>query len=174
MPWEGRTATGNNPYKDCPSTEIVRPYEWNITRGIIAPDGYEKKVILVNGQYPGPLVEANWGDYIEVKVNNMIDDVEEGTAIHWHGFMQEGTPWMDGVPGVSQCPIAPSKSFTYKFQATVYGSSWYHSHYSAQYSGGLYGPIVVHGPVDTKYDIDVGPILVNGEKEKVFAVLPVN
>lgn len=159
-PWGGKTVTGNNMYKDCPSTGVTRNYEWNITRAVIAPDGYEKAVILVNDQFPGPLVEANWGDWIEVKVNNLITDPEEGTAIHWHGLLQEGTPFMDGVPGVSQCPIAPSRSFTYKFQASLYGSSWYHSHYSAQYSGGLYGPLVVYGPSDAQYDIDVGPIMV--------------
>lgn len=69
---------------------------------------------------------------------------------------------MDGVPGLSQCPIAPGKSFTYKFRADLYGTSWYHSHYSAQYSGGLYGPMVIYGPRNVDYDIDVGPIMVNG------------
>jgi FtsP/CotA-like multicopper oxidase with cupredoxin domain len=125
---------------------------------VIAPDGYQKSVILINDQYPGPLVEANWGDWIEVTVHNNIDDVDEGTAIHWHGFPQTETPYMDGVPGVSQCPIAPSKTFTYKMRAEVHGTTWYHSHYSAQYSGGLYGPIVIHGPTNATYDIDVGPI----------------
>src|SRR4051812_2290175 len=60
---------------------------------------------------------------------------------------------MDGVPGVSQCPIPPGGSFTYTFQADLYGSSWYHSHYSAQYAGGLIGPMVIHGPETVKYDI---------------------
>ncbi|KAI1080101.1 Cupredoxin [Whalleya microplaca] len=161
-PWGPETAKDQNPYTQAPDTGITRYYEFNISRGVIAPDGYEKKVILVNDQFPGPLVEANWGDYIEVKVNNFIDDDRpEGTAMHWHGFLQTGTPGMDGVPGVSQCPIAPGKSFTYKFRAELYGTSWYHSHYSAQYSGGLYGPIVVYGPRHVPYDIDVGPIMVN-------------
>lgn len=33
----------------------------------MSPDGYTKDVLLVNGQFPGPLVEANWGDTIEGK-----------------------------------------------------------------------------------------------------------
>nr|QZS37066.1 C004A protein [Hypoxylon sp. CO27-5] len=160
-PWGNKMAKTNNPYTDAPQTGITRRYEFNISRGVIAPDGYEKRVILVNGQFPGPLIEANWGDYIEVKVTNSItDDPPEGTAIHWHGFLQTGSPWMDGVPGVSQCPIAPGKSFTYRFRAELYGSSWYHSHYSAQYAGGLQGPIVVYGPRNAEYDIDLGPIMV--------------
>ena len=37
--------------------------------------------------FPGPLVEANTGDRIVVKVtNNMVN----GTAIHWHGMFQNG------------------------------------------------------------------------------------
>jgi FtsP/CotA-like multicopper oxidase with cupredoxin domain len=61
--------------------------------------------------------------------------------------------WMDGVPGVQQCPIPPGGSFTYSFLADLYGSSWYHSHYSAQYAGGLFGPMIIHGPSTVNYDI---------------------
>lgn len=54
------------------------------------------------------------------------------------------TPWSDGVPGVTQRAIPPGANFTYKFQATQYGSYWYHSHYAAQIEDGLYGPVVIH------------------------------
>lgn len=116
--------------------------------------------MLVNGQFPGPLLEANWGDYIEIKVTNDMDVATgEGTTIHWHGFLQTGTPWYDGVPTVSQCPIPPGKSFTYRIRAELYGVTWWHSHYSAQYINGLTGPIVIHGPKTADYDIDVGPVV---------------
>ncbi|KAI1190719.1 multicopper oxidase [Nemania serpens] len=163
IPWGNKQSGACNPYTEAPVTEVVRRYDFNISRGVIAPDGYEKSVILVNGQFPGPLIEANWGEYIEVRVhNNIVDEPQaEGTVLHWHGFLQTKSPWEDGVPGVTQCPIAPGKSFTYKFRAELYGTSWYHSHYSAQYSGGLFGPIVVYGPSNVKYDVDLGPIMVN-------------
>jgi hypothetical protein len=73
-------------------------------------------VLFVNGQFPGPLVQANWGDTIQVTVRNKLTGLAEGTSIHWHGMLQKGTPWADGVPGVSQCPIAPGSTFTYKFK----------------------------------------------------------
>ncbi|KAI0869006.1 multicopper oxidase [Hypoxylon argillaceum] len=162
VPWGNLKSGSCNPYTEAPETQVVRRYDFNISRGMIAPDGYEKSVILVNGQFPGPLIEANWGDYIEVNVhNNILEEPQEGTAIHWHGFLQTNTSWEDGVPGVTQCPIAPGKSQTYKFRAELYGSSWYHSHYSAQYSGGLFGPMVVYGPTNVKYDVDLGPVMVN-------------
>lgn len=71
---------------------------------------------------------------------------------------------MDGVPAVTQCPIAPGESFTYSFIADSYGSSWYHSHYSAQYADGVFGPIVIHGPTATDYDIGISRIIYHHQK----------
>lgn len=66
-------------------------------------------------------------------------DSQLNTADQCDRILQRATPWFDGVPSVQQCPIAPGKSFTYQFKADLYGTSWYHSHYSAQYAGGLLG-----------------------------------
>jgi hypothetical protein len=60
---------------------------------------------------------------------------------------------------VSQCPIAPGKSLTYTFQADQYGTSWYHSHYSAQYSDGIFGAMIIYGPEHVPYDVDIGPVI---------------
>lgn len=150
-----------NYYKTYPHTGVIRSYDFTVSRGVMAPDGYQSNVLLVNGAFPGPLIEANWGDTIQVTVNNNITGPEEGVAMHWHGFLQKQKPWEDGVPAVTQCPIAPGKSFTYSFVAELYGSSWYHSHYSAQYAGGLLGPMVIYGPRTKKYDLDLGPILLS-------------
>ncbi|QSZ30962.1 hypothetical protein DSL72_000522 [Monilinia vaccinii-corymbosi] len=158
FPWGSLTAGGNDPYTSAPDTGVVRSYDFTITRGKIAPDGYTKDVMLINGQYPGPLIEANWGDTFEINVRNQITEPEEGTTMHWHGLLQKESQYMDGVPAVSQCPIAPGASFTYTFKADLYGSSWYHSHYSAQYAAGLAGPMVIHGPSNAPYDVDVGPV----------------
>lgn len=162
-PWGTKTSTDTNPYTQSPTTGIIRTYDFTVSRGMIAPDGYEMPVLLVNGAFPGPTIEANWGDTIQVTVhNNITKDAngdEEGLSLHWHGFLQTATPWEDGVPGVDQCPIAPGKDYTYQFKAELYGTSWYHSHYSAQYSGGVLGPIVVHGPNQKTYDTDIGPIM---------------
>ena len=161
MPWGGATVENTNPYVNPPSiiSNIGRTYNFNVARGTISPDGVNRSAILVNGQFPGPLIEANWGETITVNVHNQITGPEEGTSIHWHGFLQNGTQYADGVPSVSQCPIAPGKSFTYTFKATLQGTSWYHSHYSAQYNAGVFGPIVVYGPKTRAYDVDLGPIM---------------
>ena len=157
-------------------------YNFNIARGTIAPDGVNRSALLINGAFPGPLIEANWGDTVTINVCNHITGPEEGTALHWHGILQKKTPWFDGVPAVEQCPIAPGKCLTYSWIADLYGTSWYHSHYSAQYAAGLIGPMVIHGPSQVSYDYDVGPILLSDWYhtdyftlvEEVMGVLPGN
>jgi hypothetical protein len=148
-----------------PDTGVTRKYHFEIAYGTIAPDGVTRNGLLVNGQFPGPLIEANWGDWIEVTVQNSLPessgDDGEPTAMHWHGLLQQETPYFDGVPSVQQCPIAPGKSLTYRFRADQFGTSWYHSHYSAQYAGGAFGPIVIHGPATSCYDEDIGPVIVS-------------
>ncbi|TVY44616.1 oxidoreductase [Lachnellula subtilissima] len=156
-PWGN--ATEQRTWADAPDTGIIRAYNFTITRGVIAPDGFSKSVLLVNNEFPGPLLEANWGDTFEITINNQIANPEEGTMLHWHGLYQHQTPWYDGVPAVDMCPIAPGRSFTYTFKADQYGTSWWHSHYDAQYADGLFGPMVIYGPKTTIYDIDIGTVL---------------
>ena len=57
-------------------------------------------------------------------------------------------------------PIPPGYSFTYRFRATRYGTTWYHSHMSLQYSEGLLGPLIIHGPTVENWDIDLGAVLI--------------
>ncbi|KAF4632077.1 hypothetical protein G7Y89_g6052 [Cudoniella acicularis] len=161
FPWGPRTANNTNPYTDSPVTGVIRAYDFTISRAQKAPDGYLKDVLLVNGQFPAPLIEVNWGDTIQVTVHNEIEGPGEGVALHWHGILQKTSQWFDGVPGTSQCPIPPGGTFTYSFIADLYGTTWYHSHYSAQYAGGLIGPLIVHGPETVRYDIDKGPIILS-------------
>lgn len=88
--------------------------------------------------------------------------------MHWHGFLQTNSQWMDGVPAITQCPIPPGSSFTYKFKAELYGTSWYHAHYSAQYADGALGPLIIHGPPNSPYDIDLGPIMLSDWYHKSY------
>ncbi|KAL8840748.1 MAG: hypothetical protein Q9170_001186 [Blastenia crenularia] len=162
FPWgSGKTAYSADGYYDAPNTGVIRSYDFTVARGTVAPDGFEKSSLLINGQYPGPLIEANWGDTIQVTVHNEIANPPEGTTMHWHGQRQHNTEAYDGVPSISMCPIAPGSTYTYSFQANPWGSSWYHSHYSSQMAEGLWGPMVIHGPNSANYDIDLGPVTLN-------------
>jgi len=45
-------------------------------------DGVNREVYLVNGQDPGPLIEVDEGDDLEVFVRN---DLSVNMTLHWHG-----------------------------------------------------------------------------------------
>lgn len=120
------------------------------------PASVRRAAQLVNGQYPGPLIECNEDDTIEVTlVNNMLTD---STTIHWHGLHVPGTPWMDGPVGVTQAPILPGENYTYSFRASPPGTHYWHSHMDAmQAAKGIKGPIIVHAkndPFKGMYDED--------------------
>ncbi|PVH73445.1 multicopper oxidase [Cadophora sp. DSE1049] len=169
FPWGSRTAGNTNPDFP-PTTGVTRVYDFTVSRGVIKPDGVSKNVILINGQFPGPTIEANWGDQIMVTVHNKITASGEGIGIRKltiHILLRE-TIYFDSVTSVQQCPIAPGSSFTYNFQADTYGTTWYHSHYSAQYADGLVGPIVIHGPKNQAYDVDLGPIMLSDYFHKSY------
>jgi FtsP/CotA-like multicopper oxidase with cupredoxin domain len=91
----------------------VRHYDWEISYQHKSPDCFEKLAVTVNGEAPGPTIYATQGDTVVVTVHNKLET--ENTAIHWHGIRQIGTPWADGVGGMTQCPILPGETFTYKF-----------------------------------------------------------
>jgi hypothetical protein len=38
----------------------------------LAPDGYERQMLVFNGSYPGPRLEANWGDMLLIHVTNEL------------------------------------------------------------------------------------------------------
>ncbi|KAK5148967.1 hypothetical protein LTR04_000259, partial [Oleoguttula sp. CCFEE 6159] len=100
-----------------------------------------------------------WGDTLSITVKNSMQD--NGTSIHWHGIRQLGSNTADGVNGITECPLAPGDTRTYTFLCTQFGTSWYHSHYSAQYGDGAVGAIIIDGPASSNYDIDLGSYIVN-------------
>ncbi|KAK1754289.1 laccase-2 [Echria macrotheca] len=146
--WESKT----------PVTGVTRTYTLTITEvdNYIGADGQVKeKAMLINGQFPGPVITADWGDRLNITVINNLRT--NGTSIHWHGIRHLNSNINDGVSGVTECPIPPNGgSKNYTFLATQYGTSWYHSHYSSQYANGIVGSILIRGPASLPYDIDLG------------------
>ena len=56
-----------------------------------------------DGVVPGKVLRARAGDFVQVTVNNTLP---AATTIHWHGVHLRNPA--DGVPGVTQAPIAPA------------------------------------------------------------------
>lgn len=124
------------------SSARLRSYNFTVHSGVRAPDGVPREVYLINNQQPGPLIEAEEGDDLEIFVKN---DLTVETTVHWHGILQRGTPQMDGVPGVTQFPISPGGNLTYRFSLKhEYGFYWYHSHFRAYYDDAIRGPLMIH------------------------------
>ncbi|MGE0200119.1 MAG: multicopper oxidase domain-containing protein [Candidatus Melainabacteria bacterium] len=95
--------------------------------------------MTVNGQIPGPLIEATEGDDLEVHVVNTMD---EDTSIHWHGILLPNR--QDGVSYLTTPPIRAHSTHTFTFPVRQTGTYWYHSHTRLQEQRGVYGPIVFH------------------------------
>lgn len=124
----------------------VREYNFTIDYAAGWPSGFLRRMIVVNNQFPGPLIEANQGDEIVVHVQN---NLPTGQSIHWHGMRQNGTSVMDGVAGFSQCPIPPGGNYTYRFKTDgEFGTYWYHSHFGNTLSDGLLGALIIHSKDD--------------------------
>ncbi|KAJ5670153.1 uncharacterized protein N7477_005516 [Penicillium maclennaniae] len=146
---------------DVPDTGKTREYWFDVDEVTISPDGFARPVMAVNGTIPGPTLYANWGDYVVVHVTNHLEQARNGSSIHWHGMRQNYTNQNDGVVSVTQCPLAPGQTMTYRWRAVQYGSSWYHSHIGLQAWEGVFGGIVINGPATANYDIDKGCLFLN-------------
>lgn len=124
---------------DCPynETDCFRP-------DCIPADGMNRPLNVINRKMPGPAVEVCHNDRIIVDVEN--DLMTEGTTVHWHGQHQRRTPFMDGTPYVTQCPILPGSTFRYQFNASHYGTHFWHSHSGMQRADGAAGALIIRKP----------------------------
>ncbi|MEL0437695.1 multicopper oxidase family protein [Phycobacter sp. K97] len=121
----------------------------------VAPAQYGKTDLWgVNGSVPGPALRARRGERMRVEIDNALP---QATSMHWHGIRIENA--MDGVPGLTQDPIAPGGTFTYDFALPDAGTYWYHSHAQSveQVERGLQGPLII--AEDEAPDVDQDLVL---------------
>jgi FtsP/CotA-like multicopper oxidase with cupredoxin domain len=118
-----------------------------------------------NGSCPGPTIQVTQGDRVRIQVENRLP---ESTSMHWHGI--EVPIDQDGVPWVSQRPIAPGETFTYEFTVHQEGTFFYHAHSAMQEMIGLIGMFISHPreAYSPRVDHDYGIVL------QEWAVLPNN
>lgn len=124
----------------------------------IVGDGVEKGVMSINRMIPGPAIQVCKGDFIIVDVINNAHGT--AAAIHWHGLHMRDTPFMDGVPYTTQCPIPFASTFRYSFWATEAGTQFYHSHSGHHKINGQYGALIVRehyfeSAQSSQYDFDL-------------------
>ena len=117
--------------------KIVR-YELYVKDTLVTYAGKEKRAIAVNGQIPMPTLTFTEGDTAEIVVHNQL---AESTSLHWHGVFLPNKE--DGVPWLTQKPIGPGTTYTYRFPIIQHGTHWYHSHSGLQEQIGMYGSFVM-------------------------------
>jgi FtsP/CotA-like multicopper oxidase with cupredoxin domain len=104
-----------------------------------------------NGTVPGPTLQVDDGDQVEIVLHNQLP---ESTSIHFHGLQTPNA--MDGTTEVTQDPVKPGETFTYRFVAHGPAVGMYHSHHDAvkQVPNGLAGAILVgHQPVPAGVEV---------------------
>jgi len=118
-----------------------------------------------NGTCPGPTIQVQQGERVRIILENRLP---ESTSIHWHGL--EVPIEQDGVPWISQKPIAPGEKYAYEFTVHQEGTFFYHSHGAMQEMMGMIGFFVAHPEraYKPRADHDFGVIL------QEWAVLPNN
>jgi FtsP/CotA-like multicopper oxidase with cupredoxin domain len=151
----------------------------NVTQYVIAasrmslnPDGAQSvPAVLGNGSLPGPEIRVREGDLLRVLVENRLAD--SPTSIHWHGLLDPAA--MDGVPDISNAPIASGRMYIYEYPIRQSGTYWYHAHVGFQEQQGFYGAFIIepaHETMHTEHDAVVllGDWL-HRSPEEVFAEL---
>ncbi|KAJ3705335.1 hypothetical protein LUZ61_009040 [Rhynchospora tenuis] len=99
-----------------------RFFTWNVTYGDIWPLGVKQQGILINGQFPGPQIEAVTNDNLIINVYNSLN---EPFLISWNGIQQRRNSFEDGVYGTT-CPIPPGGNFTYILQVKDQIGTYYY------------------------------------------------
>jgi FtsP/CotA-like multicopper oxidase with cupredoxin domain len=119
--------------------------DYQLTAGVsgvqFADDPFPKtETWNFNRESPGPLLRLRRGQPVSVTVKNQLP---QELTVHWHGMRIDNA--MDGVPILTQPPIAPGETFVYRYTPPDAGTYWYHSHVNTaeQVGRGLYGPVIV-------------------------------
>jgi multicopper oxidase len=99
----------------------------------------------------GPPLDALHGHLIRVRAGETLratvsNGLPEPTTVHWHGLALANDA--DGVPGLTQDPIAPGTDVAYQFAVTHPGTYWLHPHMGPQLDRGLYAPLIVEDPAE--------------------------
>lgn len=129
---------------DVEVTLTARQEKFQLATGRVV-NGY-----TLNGQSPGPVIEARAGQLVQVRLINK--SVRDGITLHWHGVdVPNGE---DGVAGVTQDAVGVGEEHTYRFVADQVGTFWYHSHQVShkQVRKGLFGALVI-SPAEPDADV---------------------
>jgi suppressor of ftsI len=173
----GAFSTEIDNYPQAKSSEVVSLKNgdtYNLTASFVKQniDGNEVKMLAYNGMIPGPTIKVAKGSEVTI---NFTNNTDVDSTIHSHGVRVDNK--FDGVVDISQKPVKPGESFTYKLKFPDEGIFWYHPHIREDYAQelGLYGAYLVTptqkdywGEVDREEMLFLDDILMDNGKIASF------
>lgn len=128
----------------------VRDFRLTATAGQVDLGGRTVRTWSYDGRIPGPPIRVTAGEVVRA---TLVNRLPAETSLHWHGIALRNDA--DGVPHLTQPPVAAGAEHTYEFTAARPGTYWFHPHTGAQLDRGLYAPLLVDDPGETiQYDAE--------------------
>ena len=129
--------------------ELGQGESYELAAGFVEKEiqGGKYRMLAYNGSIPGPLIRVKQGAEV---ILNFRNNADLSSTVHSHGVRLDNA--FDGVPGLTQEPVAPGGSFAYRVKFPDPGMYWYHPHLREDYAQemGLYGNYLVV-PADPDY-----------------------
>jgi multicopper oxidase len=119
----------------------VRDVTLSATTGSVDLGGLTVDTWTYGGVLPGAAIRVTAGEVLRASIANGLPT---DTSVHWHGVALRNDA--DGVPPITQRPIAAGSQFTYQFAVPHPGTYWLHPHVGPQLDRGLYAPLIVEDP----------------------------
>ena len=151
-----------------PPFQAVPDYVFDVDTRELDFFGTPTPALLVDDRLPGTEIRYREGDTFRVLINNHL---QTPCTLHWHGLIVPN--YMDGVPGITQYPIAARQSVFIEYPIRQSGSYWYHSHYQLQEQQGLNGPYIIEERrPEHDYDHDVTVYLQDWIQQSPYGIVP--
>jgi len=131
-------------------------YEITARQTIISVNGTKAALLTYNGHYPGPVIRANKGDTLRIKLTNslpsnmgtnILGHPRNITNLHTHGLHVSPKEPADCM----LVQLKPGESYNYVYDLSLEEPghlNFYHPHVhgsvAEQYWGGLAGPLVIN------------------------------
>jgi FtsP/CotA-like multicopper oxidase with cupredoxin domain len=112
-----------------------------VTEGELAVDGKTGKAYHILQDSGAHGYTGAKGERFRVALENTT---REPVSIHWHGLILPNG--QDGVPYVTQAPVAPGGRRLYDFPLVQAGTYWMHSHWSFQEQPMMTAPLILRDP----------------------------
>ena len=94
---------------------------------------------------------ACWKRYCTVLRTSTANERKGFYYVCRHGVRQFLTRWADGPEFITQCPIRPGGSYTYRFTITGQeGTLWWHAH-TSWLRATVYGALIISPSMGTTY-----------------------